>query len=167
MQPDAFFAVRLYVPAATPVNIPVVLVYVVPFVLKVNPVSVDVTVTVPVDTAQVGCVMFAVGAAGPAGAAFITTAVVFEIQPDAFFAVKLYVPATTPVNIPVVFVYTVPLILKVKPVLIDVTVIVPDGTAHVGWVIVAVGATGFAGCAETTTLLTTEIHPPALLAVRL
>ena len=93
IHPDAFLAVTLYVPDATPVNIPVVLVYVVPLILYDNPdktdVCVEVTVIVPVVTLQVGCVTVTFGAAGAEGIAFTVTLLAAEIQPDAFFAVKL------------------------------------------------------------------------------
>ena len=63
-----------------------------------------VTVIVPVDTEQVGCVNVVVGAAGVAGWALIVTLVPVDIQPAALLAVTLYEPATTKVNIPVVLV---------------------------------------------------------------
>ena len=67
---------------------------------------------VPVPTVQVGCdVTDAVGAAGAVGAALIVALVAFDVQPEEFLAVTLYVPAATPVNTPVVFVYVVPSIL--------------------------------------------------------
>ena len=60
---------------------------------------------VPVATAHVGCVVtLAVGTEGGVGDGFIVTLVELEIQPTLFFAVTLYVPAATPVKIPVVFV---------------------------------------------------------------
>ena len=54
--------------------------------LNLNPVVLEVTVTVPVATVHVGCVKLAVGVAGPAGGAFITTVVPADIQPAAFLA---------------------------------------------------------------------------------
>ena len=59
---------------------------------------------VPVATEHVGCaVTLAVGAAGVEGCALIVTLVPEEIQLEAFFAVTLYVPAVTLVNMPVEF----------------------------------------------------------------
>ena len=64
-----------------------------------------VTVIVPVGIGQVGCaVTDAVGTEGVAGCVFTVTLVLAEIQPLLFLAVTLYVPAATPVKIPVVFV---------------------------------------------------------------
>ena len=52
-----------------------------------------------------GVVTLAVGAAGLAALAALTvTDVAAEMQPVLFFAVRLYVPATIPVKIPVVLV---------------------------------------------------------------
>ena len=49
----------------------------------------------------------------------------------------------------------------------DDIVIVPVATAQVGWVTVAVGADGVAGCAFTVTLVTADTQPALLLAVTL
>ena len=64
-------------------------------------------------------------------------------------------------------VYIVPSMLKVNPVVEEVTVIVPVATLQIGCVTDAVGAAGVAGCALTVTLVAVEIHPAAFLAVRL
>ena len=64
----------------------------------------EVTVIVPVATAQVGWVILAVGADGVTGCAFTVTLVTSLIQPAAVFAVTEYVPAITPVKTLVVFV---------------------------------------------------------------
>lgn len=73
--------------------------------LYVMPVPVGpVMVIVPVARVQVGCVIFAVGTEGVGGWALTVTLVFVEIQPVLFLAVTLYVPAATPVKIPVVFV---------------------------------------------------------------
>ena len=65
----------------------------------------EVTVIVPVATAQVGCkVALAMATVGVAGCALITTLVPAEKQPAELFAVTLYVPVGTNVNIPVVLV---------------------------------------------------------------
>ena len=73
--------------------------------LYVIPVSVGaVTVIVPVATAHVGCaVTLAVGTEGVNGWGLTVTLVLAETQPTLFFAVTLYVPAVTPVKIPIVF----------------------------------------------------------------
>jgi hypothetical protein len=56
--------------------------------------------------------------------------------------------------------------LNVKSVPIGAdTVIVPVATAHVGWVILATGADGVAGCASTVTLVAALIQPAAVFAV--
>ena len=60
--PVEVLEVTLYVPVGTPVNTPVVLVYVEPSMLNVNPVVDERTVMVPVANAQVGCVTLTVGA---------------------------------------------------------------------------------------------------------
>ena len=75
-------------------------------------------------------------------------------------------PGATNVNTPPDE-YVVPSILKVNPVVEEVTVIVPVATVQVGCVTDAVGAAGVAGCAFTITLVGAEIHPAAFLAVRL
>ena len=49
-----------------------------------------------------------------------------------------------------------------------VTVIVPVGTAHVGWVVtLAVGADPDVGAAYTVTAVAAEIHPDAFFTVTL
>jgi hypothetical protein len=70
-----------------------------------------VTVIVPVAIMQVGWVKVTVGAAGEAGEALIVTLFTEEMQPSEFFAVTVYVPGDTSVNMPVVLVYVEPLIL--------------------------------------------------------
>ena len=45
--------------------------------------------------------------------------------------------------------------------IVDVTVIVPVATVHVGCVTVAAGVVGAAGCAITTTEVPELTHPPA------
>ena len=51
------------------------------------------TVIVPVATAQVGCTVVAVGAAGVAGWVFIVIGVAADSQPSALFTFTWYVPA--------------------------------------------------------------------------
>ena len=69
---------------------------------------------------------------------------------------------------PVVLVYVNPSILNVKPVVDELTVIVPVATAHVGCAVtLAVGAAGVAGCAFTVTLVAEPIQPADDFAVTL
>jgi hypothetical protein len=90
IQPSVFFAVILkLLPAVMPEKIPVEFVYVTPSLLKINPVSVEVTVIVPVFTAQVGLVRFNVGAVGVVRAGAIVPVAAFDKQPSVFLAVML------------------------------------------------------------------------------
>lgn len=109
--------------------------------------------TLPVETAQVGCVMVPItGAVGVAGCAFITTLPVEgEIQPEALVTVKVYVPAASPLMV----------VLDPEPVVVPPGVLVivqfPDGNPlrttlpvareHVGCV--TVPTTGAEGVALT------------------
>ena len=59
-----------------------------------------------------------------------------------------------------------PFILKDKPVLEEVTVIVPVKTLQVGWVTLTVGVAGVAGCAFIFTLPDAgEVHPTELVTL--
>jgi len=60
--------------------------------------------TLPVPTAQFGCVTVPIVGAVYAGRLLIVTLVPEEIQPSGFIAVTVYVPAGTDVNIPEVLV---------------------------------------------------------------
>ncbi len=62
------------------------------------------TVIVPVDTVQVGCVAVAVGCVSAGGGALMVTLPPGEIQPAPFFTVTLYVLGVRPLKTPVVFV---------------------------------------------------------------
>ena len=56
-------------------------------------------------TLHVGCVVTeAVGTEGVEGCGLTVTLVAVEVQPEAFLAVTLYVPAETPVKTPLVLV---------------------------------------------------------------
>ena len=69
---------------------------------------------------------------------------------------------------PVVFVYVIPSMLNDKPVVDELTVIVPVAREQVGCAVtLAVGADGVAGCAFTVTLVTALAQPDAFLAVTL
>lgn len=60
-----------------------------PSVLKFNPDVDEVTVIVPVDNVQVGCVIEIVGAVGAEGWALTVATVIFDTHPEAFRAVTL------------------------------------------------------------------------------
>ena len=57
--------------------------------------------------------------------------------------------------------------LKFKPEVLEVTVIVAVAVAQVGCVMETVGAVGVLGWAFTTALVALEVHPEALRAVTL
>jgi hypothetical protein len=59
----------------------------------------DVIVIVPAAVAQVGCVTVAEGDAGVNGWASTVFVVPSEIHPSAFFAVMVYVPGATALNV--------------------------------------------------------------------
>jgi hypothetical protein len=103
----------------------------------------EVTVMVPVATVQVGWVILTDGAEGATGCAFTVTEVADDVQPELFLAVTLYVPGDRAEKTPVVFVYVEPLVLKLNPVMDEVTVMVPVETEQVGCVIEIDGAAGF------------------------
>ena len=54
--------------------------------------------------------------------------------------------------------------LKVKPAVAEVIVIVPVGTAHVGSTVFRVGAVGATGAAATVVVASAEIQPAAFCA---
>ena len=66
-----------------------------------------------------------------AGCEFTVTLVAIEVHPASFLAVRLYVPGATAVNTPPGE-YVVPSMLKVNPVVEEVTLIVPVATVQVG-----------------------------------
>ena len=128
VHPDAFVTANVYVPEAKPLNVPVV-----PEPVVVAPPGVAVIVhvplagkppsdTLPVATAQVGCVIVPrLGALGVAGCALIVAdEVAAEVHPEVFVTAKVYVPAANPLNVLVV-----PLPVMVEPPGVAVTVHVP------------------------------------------
>ena len=68
---------------------------------------------------------------------------------------------------PVLLVYVVPSMLKLRPAVAELTVMVPVAKAQVGCEVTdAVGATGVAGCAFTVTeVVARETQPLALREV--
>jgi hypothetical protein len=165
VHPPEFLTVTEYVPMATPEKIPVVLVYVEPSILYVNPEPVGaVTVIVPVDPPQDGCVNETVGAEG-FGLAFNVAPVPDDVHPPELLAVTVYVPLETPEKMPVVFVYVDPLMLYVIPEPVGaVIVIVPVDAPQAGCVNETVGAAG-TGLAFSVVLVPDDVHPSELLAV--
>jgi hypothetical protein len=131
-----------------------------------------VSITLPVETEQVGCVMVpTVGFDGVAGCGLITTLdEAAEVHPEEFVTVKVYVPDAKPVTV---------LLAPMPEIAPGLTVQVPEGkpfnttlpvaTVHVGCVMVPiVGAVGVGGCVLITTLAeATEVQPAALVTVKL
>ena len=94
-----------------------------------------------------------IGSEGTAGCGVTVNAVAVLVHPLLFLAVTLYIPATTPVNIPVVLVYVEPSILNVRLVIDELTLIVPVLIKQLGCAVtLAVGAAGIGGCGRTVTL---------------
>ena len=132
--------------------------------------------TLPVASAHVGWVIVpTVGAVGVAGCALITTLPeAVDVQPAAFFTVKVYVPAARSAKVKVC---PVPVLTMAPGDAVKVQspvagsplrATLPVASAHVGWVIVpTVGAVGVAGCALITTLADAkEVHPAAFFTVK-
>ncbi len=130
--------------------------------------------TLPVGTAQVGCVLVpTTGAVGAAGTALITTLPVGgETHPEASVTVKVYVPGTrfeTVVEVPVPVEVTAPGFLvrvHVPEEGRSLRTTLPVRTAHVGWVMIPT-----AGVVGGTALITTlpvagETHPEASVTVK-
>jgi hypothetical protein len=100
--PLLFFTLTLYEPGTTPLNTPVVFKYVEPSILYVKPVPTgELTLIPPVFSGHIGFVTSTVGTDGVNGCAFTTATVAELIHPALFLTVTLYVPATTPLNTPV------------------------------------------------------------------
>ena len=126
--------------------------------------------TLPVATAQVGCVMVpTVGAVGVAGCALMTTlAEATEVHPTELVTVKLYVPVTRPeIVVLVVEPAIAPGLMVQLPAGKPFSTTLPVAKAQVGCVMVpTVGAVGVAGCAlMTTSAEATEVHPVELVTV--
>ena len=157
IQPYELVTVKEYVPAGS-----VVTVAVTPLPDVVTPPGVRVTVqlpvdgnpfsiNVPVDTAQVGCVIVpTTGASGIGGGAFMTTlADAADIHPAALVTVKVYVPVGRPETV-----VEVPVTLEITLSGLRVNIHVPEdgnplrttlpvATVHVGWVLApTAGAAG-------------------------
>src|SRR5450759_3091917 len=93
-----------------------------------------------------------------------------EVHPAALVTVKLKVVAASPV---IVVLAPVPAIapgfMVQLPAGKPLNIILPVGTAQVGWVIVpTIGAVGIAGCAFIITFAeAAEVHPAVLVTVKL
>jgi hypothetical protein len=159
---EVFCAVTLYVPGATPVNVPLDW-YVIPSMLYSMEAPVGaVTVIVPVGVVQVGCaVTKAVGAAGAPGTVLTVTLVAVETQPvDVFCAITLYVPGATPVKVPLDWYVTPSMLYSIDAPVGDVIAIVPVGVEQVGCAVTeTVGAAGAEGTAFTVTLVAVDVQP--------
>ena len=105
VHPSAFVTVKLYVPVANPVMVVLVPVPVLaPGFIVQLPEGRLLRITLPVATAQLGCVIVpTVGAEGVAGCMGITAfSDNSDTHPEEFVTVKLYVPATSPEIVTVV-----------------------------------------------------------------
>lgn len=129
------------------------------------------TTTLPVDIAQVGCVMVPIiGVNGVPGAALITTlAEGTDVHPAALVTVKLYVPAVSPEMIVLApLPANAPGFIVQLPAGRPLSVTLPVATVHVGCIMDPVtGAVGVAGWAFTVTDVGSEIQviSPARLAI--
>jgi hypothetical protein len=173
VHPTAFVTVKLYVPAVRAEIVMLVPVpAIAPGLIVQLPAGKLLSTTLPVATAQVGCVIVpAVGVAGAPGAAVITTfAEAGEVHPEAFVTVKLYVAAGSPEIVVVIPVPAIaPGLIVQLPAGRPFSITLPVGTAQVGCVIVpTAGAVGAAGTALITTLAEAgEVHPAALVTEKL
>src|SRR5512145_2977215 len=173
VHPAALVTVKLWVPVAS-VLIVVLAVFPVmaPGLTVQLPAGKPLSTTLPVATAQVGCVIApTVGAAGVAGWALITTlAEADEVHPAALVTVKLWVPvASVLIVVLAVLPAMAPGLIVQLPAGKPLSTTLPVANAHVGCVIVpTVGATGLIGWALITTLAEAgEVHPAALVTVKL
>jgi hypothetical protein len=171
VHPAASVTVKLYVAAVSPervVDVPVPAIA--PGLIVQLPAGKLLRITLPVDRAQVGCVIVpTAGAEGAAGTASITiSAEATEVQPEALVTVKLYVPVMSPeivvvAPVPVIF----PGLIVHVPVGNPVSITVPVATAQVGWVIVpTAGAAGVTGWVLITISGEAgEVQPAAFVTV--
>ena len=142
--------------------------------LKLSPVTAEVTLILPVAVVQVGCTMLNNGAAGFTGIALINTLEeAKEIHLAAFVTLNVNVPEGIPLMVAVVVFPVV-----VIPPGLRVTIQLPDGKplnttepvdmVQLGWVTAATdGACGLIGRAFIVILTAGEIQPAAFLAVKL
>ena len=126
--------------------------------------------TLPVATAQLGCVIVpTAGADGVAGCGLITTGVAADVQP--VVTVKLYVPGASPFIVKLV---PLPVIAPGLTVQVPVegnpfSTTLPVAVVQPGCVTdPTVGAAGVTGCALITTLAVAgDVQPAALVTVKL
>ena len=134
------------------------------------PVGKPVNTTLPVASAQVGCVMVPiVGDGGVTGCAFITTlAEAADKHPKLLVTIKLYVPVLKPFIVTVaVLPFIPPGFMVQSPVGKLLNTTLPVATVHVGWLIVP--TTGGVGITAVITILDVagDVHPTELVTVKL
>src|SRR5882757_9473506 len=167
IHPAALCAVSVCAPLARPGYPPAgYAAYAPPSRLKVSPAVVEVMVMVPVASVHVGSTCAVAGAVGVAGCGNNVVVVTGEIHPAALCAVSVCAPLARPGYPPAGYAaYAPPSRLKVSPVVVDVMVMVPVATVHVGSTCAVTGAVGVGGCGNNVVVVTGEIHPAALCAV--
>jgi uncharacterized protein YbjT (DUF2867 family) len=171
IHPTELVTVKVRVPAARPGMVRFVPVPAIAPGLTVQfPAGKPPKITLPVATAQVGCVIMpTVGAEGVTGCVLITTfAVAGDVHPTELVTVNEYVPAANPETVLLAPVPAIaPGFIVQVPVGNPVSITLPVATEQVGWVIVLkVGADGVTGCVFITALAEgREIHPEALVTV--
>jgi hypothetical protein len=177
VHPLELVTVKLYVPGVSPEIVVLVVDPVTePGLIVQVPAGKLVSITLPVATVHVGCVIVpATGAEGVGGCAGITTfADNDETQPAPLVTVKLWVPDGMPetvvlVPLPVVGIapgYRVRVHVPVAGKPLRITL--PVDKLHVGGVIVpTTGGAGVGGCAGITTLADAgDVHPVAFVTVK-
>jgi len=170
VHPTELVTVKLYVPAETPEMVVLVPIpAIAPGFIVQFPDGKPLNTTLPVETAQVGCVIVpTTGIEGVTGCALITTlADANDVHPNALVTVKVRVPAARP---EIVVLKPVPAIapgLMVQfPDGKPLNTTLPVATAQVGWVIAP--TIGAAGVAATITTLPVagEVHPTEFVTVK-